>query len=106
MNPWYGRNLAANVFAFQVYGLTPPVAIAWLSFRADYIEHIIEVPHDIWEIFQNIMQGLVVWLVAAFFLAIFASTRFDALRINRQVSSNRRRREAIANRTRPFLSRR
>jgi ABC-type transport system involved in multi-copper enzyme maturation permease subunit len=69
--------VTAEPFAFQLYGLTPPVSFAWLSFHGDEFE--LNLFRDVAgpvEAFNGIIAGLVLWAVAALILWVLARQRF------------------------------
>jgi ABC-type transport system involved in multi-copper enzyme maturation permease subunit len=62
---------------FQLYGLTPPVSLAWLSFRgSEFGVPYVGSPGNPWHSMLGLSAGLVVWSVAAFVLWRSAVRRF------------------------------
>ena len=67
---------------FQVYGMTPPLAFGWLSFRQSNFNFFMSSDYDAFEILETIAAGLLVWLLAARFLWVRACWRLERERID------------------------
>ncbi len=66
---------------FQCYGMTPPVALGWLSFRGVDFHFLTSSENNAWQILQSIILGLLVWLLATFILLKLADRRFRHARM-------------------------
>jgi ABC-type transport system involved in multi-copper enzyme maturation permease subunit len=66
---------------FQSYGMTPPVALGWLSFRGVDFRFFTSSVHNAWEILQMIICGLFIWLLATLLLLALANRRFRRARM-------------------------
>jgi ABC-type transport system involved in multi-copper enzyme maturation permease subunit len=67
---------------FQVYGMTPPLAFGWLSFRQTNFNFFMSSDYDAFAILQTIAAGLLVWLMGARFLWVRACRRLEWERID------------------------
>jgi ABC-type transport system involved in multi-copper enzyme maturation permease subunit len=69
---------------FQMYGLTPPLSLAWLAFRGDSVESGVigangTEADDPMAAFYCLLAGLVLWSVAGYVLWRRAASRFRVL---------------------------
>jgi ABC-type transport system involved in multi-copper enzyme maturation permease subunit len=81
VSSWYPRwrvETPPGVF-LQIYGLTPPLAITWLSFRGYDFYTLIHFHESPWDSLQGIIGGLVIWSAGAMLLWYRAVRRFQAL---------------------------
>jgi ABC-type transport system involved in multi-copper enzyme maturation permease subunit len=76
-----GENVLSWLVRFQMFGLTPPVALGWLAFRGDTIEGGIvgSTADDPMGSFACVIGGLVFWGAAGFVLYRRAARRFRVL---------------------------
>jgi ABC-type transport system involved in multi-copper enzyme maturation permease subunit len=70
-----------GALSFLKYGLTPPIALAWLAFRSDRVDSVrLEMlgrwGEDPWEAFIGLIVGLVCWAVAGRIWWAVARERF------------------------------
>src|SRR5262249_52870803 len=73
------------VVRFQMYGLTPPLGLAWLAFRGDDVQSGLigprsgNVPEDALGALLCFVGGLVLWSAAGYVLWRLAARRFRVL---------------------------
>jgi ABC-type transport system involved in multi-copper enzyme maturation permease subunit len=88
--PWFFIKMPRSAewpYTLQMYGLTPPAAIAWLSFKGDAFtfdplaptDHATFHNEDPMGVFFGIMFGLIAWAALAWFFWSGALARFRAL---------------------------
>ena len=62
--------------------MTPPLAFGWLSFRQANFNFFMSSDFDALEILETIAASLVIWLVGARFLWVWACRRLERERID------------------------
>lgn len=73
--PGFNDDLSGGLLQFQLYGMTPPLALGWFSFRGDSIYGVGYSENPL-NVLLAIVEGFVVWLVAGYLLFRNACLRF------------------------------